>query len=262
MKKGVFICGILAVLILFGSVAIATETGLVDRKPIEIGSNYQFTVENGVVCGSGTVDDPYIIEGWRIDAGYNNYGIRIHRTTRSFIIRNIEVSGAENAAIVLSYVKNGRIQDCRLTGNWIGITLSFASHNRISGCALPNNTDGIRLYFSNDNQIMYNTVDTNDTGIWLVASNMNEVIENTIADNYMGVYLDFGSEENLLYRNAFIDNTHHAHSDDLNLWDYKGEGNYWSTYTGIDTDGDGIGESPYIICSDADQDNFPLVEIP
>jgi parallel beta-helix repeat protein len=262
MKKGVVVCFVFVVLILFGSIVISAGTALIDRKPIEIESNYEFTAENGVVSGSGTIDDPYIIEGWRIDAGYNNYGIRIHRTTRAFIIRNIEVSGAENAAIVLSYVKNGRIEDCRLAANWIGITLSFASHNRISECTLANNTDGIHLYFSNDNQVMNSTIEQNDTAIWLVASNMNEIIENTIANNYMGVYLDLGSKENLLYRNAFIDNVHHAHSDDLNLWDYKGEGNYWASYAGIDTDGDGIGESPYIICSDADQDNFPLVEIP
>jgi parallel beta-helix repeat protein len=261
MKKGALVCGMIVVFALVGSVTAASETTLIDRRPIEIGSNYQFSEENGVVAGSGTIDDPYIIEGWRIDAGYSDYGIRIHRTTRSFIIRNVEISGAGNSAIVLSYVKNGRVENCRLTGNWIGITLSFASHNRISECTLSSNTDGIRLYFSNDNQILCNTVTKTDTAIWLVASNTNEIIKNKIVDNYMGAYLDLGSQGNLLYRNAFLDNIHNAHSDELNRWDYKGEGNYWYNYVGIDADENGIGDSPYIIRGDSDQDNFPLLSL-
>ena len=34
------------------------------HNPIHISSNADFTVDNGVVGGSGTLNDPYIIEGW------------------------------------------------------------------------------------------------------------------------------------------------------------------------------------------------------
>lgn len=78
----------------------------------------------------------------------------------------------------------------------------------------------------------------------------------------MGVYLDLGSQGNLLYHNTFLDNLHNAHSDDLNQWDYEGEGNYWFNYVGIDADENGIGDSPYVIASDSDQDNFPLLRAP
>lgn len=249
--------------ILVGIVVAASCKDACDRGPIEIASDYEFTAGNGVVGGSGTVDNPYVIEGWRIDAGYYDYGIRIHGTSRAFVIRDVKISGAAKAGIFLSYVQRGLIQDCELVGNWIGITLNFASFNRITGCVLASNTEGIHLRFSSDNQILSNTIDGNDyAAIWLFASNTNEMIDNVLVGSHMGVYLDLGSEGNLLYDNSFLDNIHNAHSDRLNLWDCRQVGNYWFDYNGIDADGDGIGDSPYVINSDGDQDNFPLFVAP
>ena len=42
--------------------------GYLLHDPIYISGNDNFTTENGVTGGSGTKDDPYIIEGWEIDA--------------------------------------------------------------------------------------------------------------------------------------------------------------------------------------------------
>jgi len=44
----------------------------------------------------------------------------------------------------------------------------------------------------------------------------------------------------------------------INAWDYGYEGNYWSEYIGIDSDGDGIGDGPYVIDVD-NQDRYPLM---
>ena len=263
MRKGALLSCTAALLCLIGIVVAASGGDLQDRNPIVITSDYEFTAKNGVVAGSGTVDDPYIIEGWQIDAGYHDYGIRIDRTSRYFVIRNVEISGAAKAAIFLSYVRNALVQDCKLTGNWIGITLNFASYNRVSGCTLASNAEGIHLRFSRDNQVLSNAIYGNDyAAIWLYASNTNEIVGNFLAESHMGVYLDLGSEGNLLYKNTFLDNVHNAHSDQPNQWDYEGEGNYWFSYVGIDADENGIGDSPYVIASDSDQDNFPLLRAP
>jgi len=260
MKQGAgLICA--ALLLVFIS-AIAFAGDRVAHSAIRIGNDYEFTVENGVCSGAGTLDDPYIIEGWIIDAGYDDYGIRIHGTTRAFIIRNVEISGASKSAIYLSYVRNAIIEDCLFEGNWVGVTLNFSTLNRVASSTFENNTDGIRSYFSSANQILTNTFTKNDAAIWLDASNENEILGNYIGACYMGVYLNLDSEANTIVGNAFVDNTHHAYTDDPNIWDDGASGNYWSGYKAIDANVDGIWDMPFRISIDGDQDNFPLMTHP
>ncbi len=260
MKPGAGLLCAAFLLVLVSPVAFAGDG--VDHRAIVISNDYEFTVENGVCSGSGTLDDPYIIENWIIDAGYDNYGIKIHATTRAFIIRNVEISGAAKSAVYLSYVKNAKIEDCIFDGNWVGVTLNYSSINRIAGCLIASNADGIRFYFSSNNQILTNTFEDNEAAIWLDASNNNELIGNYIADGYTGVYLNLDSEANYIVRNAFVNNVRHAYTDDPNVWDDGFEGNYWDGFEVIDADKDGIWDLPYQISIDGDQDNCPLITHP
>lgn len=260
MKRGAALCCVVFLSVWIGSLAVAGD--LVEHRAIVISNDYEFTVENGVCSGSGELNDPYVIENWSIDAGYDDYGIRIHGTTRAFVIRNVKISGAAKAAVYLSYVENGRVEGCQFEGNWVGVTLNFASLNRISGCTFSANTDGIRAYFSSGNQVLGNTFDRNDTAVWLDACNRNEILGNYVSGSHMGIYLNLGSQENEIVGNAFVDNLHHAHTDDPNWWDDGASGNFWSGYASIDAESDGIWDAPYLITSDGDQDNYPLVTHP
>lgn len=260
MKRGAALCCTVFLSVLVGSLAFAGD--LVEHRAIVISNDYEFTVENGVCSGTGELDDPYVIENWVIDAGYDDYGIRIHGTTRAFVIRNVEISGAAKSAVYLSYVRNGRIEGCRFEGNWAGVTLNFARLDRVSDCTFSDNTDGIRAYFSSGNQIHRNTFDRNDTAIWLDASNDNGLVGNYVCESHMGIYLNLGSKENRIIGNAFVENLHHAFTHDPNLWDDGVAGNYWGGYEAIDSEGNGTWDSPYVITSDGDQDNFPLVTHP
>nr|MDO8044943.1 NosD domain-containing protein [Candidatus Baldrarchaeota archaeon] len=81
---------------------------------------------------------------------------------------------------------------------------------------------------------------------------------NTISNNSKGIVI-FNSVNNIIYHNNFIDNIMDAQiSSSNNIWSYKGEGNYWSRYSGRDSNQDGIGDQPYLI-SDRGSDICPLM---
>ena len=95
------ICLAQAFLLNFESVpANATpDPEYVSRATIFIEGDDNFTAANGVVAGSGTAEDPYVIENWAIDAS-GAHGIHIKNTTSYFVVRNCLV---ENG----SYFYNG-----------------------------------------------------------------------------------------------------------------------------------------------------------
>jgi len=93
-----------------------------------------------------------------------------------------------------------------------------------------------------------------------------------------GVAIGGDAEKNLFYRNNFVNNYKHVSANweilgAGNYWDNGEEGNYWDDYSGVDSNGDGIGDVQYTINGlkwDDDayghvetvfgQDHYPLME--
>jgi nitrous oxidase accessory protein len=141
--------------------------------------------------------------------------------------------------------------------------------NIISGNTGTNDGyDGITIESGSNNTIFRNSIVGNiNTAIKIYNGHNNTVYENYLAENNLGIFIggitEYFAENNIFYNNNFVNNTQNARIDKsatyVNYWDNSSKGNYWSNYNGTDNDGDGIGDTPYII-DENNQDNYPLME--
>jgi len=96
-------------------------------------------------------------------------------------------------------------------------------------------------------------------GMWIEGGINANLTCNSISHNGYGIYLS-QSYNSTIFHNNFIDNTIQAYAQNsINVWDddYPSGGNFWDDYGELDTNGDGIGDVPYIIDTDS-QDRYPL----
>jgi len=92
------------------------------------------------------------------------------------------------------------------------------------------------------------------------ATTSNTVMQNEISNSLVIGLVSTGSG-NIIYHNNFRNNpTQAAQQSGVDNWYSSSllEGNYWSDYTGTDTNHDGKGETPYAIVSNV-FDNYPLM---
>jgi parallel beta-helix repeat protein len=140
-----------------------------------------------------------------------------------------------------------------------GITLEKCNSSNIQENILVRNSIGIWLHYSNSNTISDNILSDDWCGIQLCGhSSKNTIILNTIKDNAEG--LGITGEDNFIIHNNFINNQNQTIIIESfhNNWNNTYEGNYWSNYNGTDADQDGIGDTPYLIDGN-NQDNHPLM---
>ncbi|MHA2428064.1 MAG: right-handed parallel beta-helix repeat-containing protein [Candidatus Hermodarchaeia archaeon] len=140
-----------------------------------------------------------------------------------------------------------------------GFGLGRAFRNTFQRNTANDNEDGFTLEESDGNIFQGNTVNNNTRSGFMVGySSNNTLTGNTVSNNTIEIW--WGSN-NRIYHNNFVNNIKQINIENTeNTWDdgYPSGGNYWSDYTGVDANGDGIGDTPYVIDED-NVDQFPLM---
>jgi nitrous oxidase accessory protein len=200
-----------------------------------------------------------IIEGWTnvvsifVD-GVTVSGFRISNAGDFWNLCGFYVTSQGNNISNNNIVNNLRMN---------GIYLDGASYNTIYGNLIENNNyHGIRIEYASHNIIVNNRIVNNrGFGILLADSGDNLITGNMVKQNFLdGITLGENCGNNTIFHNNFIDNSENAIDKTGNTWDDGSSGNYWSDYNGSDTNGDGIGDSPYQIPGNMSQDIYPLMK--
>lgn len=218
--QALLVASFLIVVSLSGLVSIPREArAYTPHDPIYIDGNSGFNAGNGVVSGSGTPLDPYIIEGWEIE-GFGT-GMDIRNTNAHFIIRGVYihyVGGWGGTGIALRSLVNGRVENSTISDmiNY-GILIESSTDVLVSENELYNNGWTIRMEYSADITVSRNEI-SDDTANGVLAlyssnivvnennisrspsiaiqfhrSNYSEVIENILKDNSHGILVTFAN---------------------------------------------------------------------
>lgn len=140
----------------------------------------------------------------------------------------------------------------------IGINLSHRKNITVTNLVIMNCGIGISCKpgagTTTNITILGNYIGNCDIGIEFLGSSNNLIKHNTFKNNAIDIAINYVLGNNLITHNNLDSYVQVWMSDQPTI-----DMNYWADYNGTDSDGDGIGDSPYFY-HDILQDNHPLME--
>lgn len=174
-----------------------TNLSLTPHSSIYITSDSGFEV----FPGTGTEEDPYVIEGLNITT-YSEYGIYITGTTKFFIVRNCYID-ADWYGIYVNNEVDGTVtvidNTCYRNINY-GIWIHNSDISTITNNTCSYNNMGIVLWLSSGSTVANNTCNNNNEGIALNDSADSFVVRNKCNNNELrGIIVNYSSNCTLAY---------------------------------------------------------------
>ena len=188
----------------------------------------------------------------------NNYAIYCSLSPQDISIRENRIIQTTQIGIYFGSpnnltIKNNEIQSAAI----YGIEIEDSKNLRIINNTIKAST-AIYLASDSNTTIELNTIKNSNIGIRLQDSDNTTITKNTLENISTNTIKITGeSNNNTIYLNNF--QTTATVSDTTNTsYDNGTYGNYWENYNGEDNNHDWIGDTPYIIGTNT-QDNMPLM---
>ena len=182
----------------------------------------------------------------------NNFYDGVDVWTDSIVIQN-NITGQQGAGVFVGG------SGCTVSSNYLAsnlapnIEISLGSNDTVTLNNIIGNGEPDENIFS-----------TQHIGVSIsLSTNCTITQNNFIKCGQFAMFTD-RSSGSIIFHNNFIDNPKDLWNYDQwelssNTWDANASGgNFWSSYHGTDSDGDGIGDTPYILDAN-NTDNYPLM---
>jgi hypothetical protein len=258
-----------------------SESGiLIERSNLALTENTIHYNKNGITSQSGATLKGLSITGNTVSHNsengiylfsYGYYGVSISDIT---VTSNTLSSNGQDGICIYSHL-NGEFTANSDVSN-ITISSNIISSNGQNGISLHSHGISYGHAYCNiiNDTISANTISSNgENGIHMLCDGPRggggssflitdvSIYRNTVSSNVQnGIYSSAeSSNNNLIFNNNFVNNTAQLAYPTVGYsWDNGSEGNYWSDYSGLDANHDGIGDTPYAICQ-SNTDNYPLM---
>jgi nitrous oxidase accessory protein len=270
--------------VILGVFSMYPENGVAIRLAAPNVSISGFTIKNCIIAiaVANYYAEPYPSGCQIVNNNIVNNAEGIRPQRNDLLISGNNITGNSACGIAGSNAENIVISGNNISGNGYGINIGVSRNVTVCGNNISDNEHGLNLVYYGPYFVYGNSITENGWGIRFAEGCQNAtVFGNNVTQNIVGVVLlnfpnggdvAFSGVGNTVFGNLFVDNSEQvrpsvneypninmgSRGTDIVLWDNGTIGNYWSNYNGADANGDGIGDTPYII-DDYNQDNYPLM---
>jgi len=186
----------------------------------------------------------------------SRYALHFMYANDNSIVRNTLTDNLSGAVLMFSHgliVKENEMSANRAGATGAGMLLKDTDNIFVEGNRLLRNKYGFEIEGAPQSvgatAIFHgNLVALNDIGIGLSSNSPITFVENSMIDNMVQVKAMSGNRALAEHGGAATGGRQEAQPPALTsaVWSSEGRGNYWSDYRGVDGNGDGIGDQPYL----------------